>query len=147
MKPNDLIAFILEEAQHCVINDECTKNTKIALAAHSKKGKQSKSGKNKKSEKSLKNSFEECNNWKKKGRKLDMATAMVAVANDEENDLFAFTCSSHYADVADTLKLPKSKFGTCVDSSASTDYSPDHSKFSNYREIEKDITVKAILTM
>ena len=75
-----------------------------------------------------------------------MATAMVAVANDEENDLFAFTCSSHYADVADTLKLPKSKFGTCVDSSASTDYSPDHSKFSNYREIEKDITVKEILT-
>ena len=56
MKPNNLIAFILEEAQHCVINDERTKNTEIALAAHSKKGKQSKSGKNEKSEKShLKN--------------------------------------------------------------------------------------------
>ena len=163
MKPNNLIAFILEEAQHRVINDKCTKNTKIALAAHSKKGKQSKSGKNKKSEKSLKNSSEECNNcgrpghgvddcyskgggkeaeapWKKKAKKPDMATAMVAVTNDEENNLFTFTCSSDYADIADSLKLPKSKFGTCVDSSASTNYSPDHSKFSNYWEIEKDIT-------
>ena len=106
MKPNDLIAFILEEAQHCVINDEHTKNTEIALAAHSKTGKQSKSGKNIKSEKSSKNSFEECNNcgrpghgaddcyskgggkeaeapWKKKAKKLDMATATVAVTNDE----------------------------------------------------------------
>ena len=69
-----------------------------------------------------------------------MATSTVAVENDEENDLFAFTCSSDYADVADTSKLPKSKFGTCVDSGASTNYSPDCSKFSNYREIEKDIT-------
>ena len=163
MKPNDLIAFILEEAQHCVINDECTKNTEIALAEHSKKVKQSKSGKNKKSEKSLKNSSEECNNcgrpghgaddcyskgggkeaeapWKKKAKKPDTATATVAVTNDEENDFFAFTCSSDYADVADTSKLPKSKFGTCIDSGASTNYSPDHSKFSNYWEIEKDIT-------
>ena len=65
---------------------------------------------------------------------------MVAVTNDEENDLFTFTCSSDYADVADFSKLPKSKFGTCIDSSASTDYSPDCSKFSNYQEIEKDIT-------
>ena len=42
--------------------------------------------------------------------------------------------------MADSLKMPKSKFGTCVDSGASMDYSPDRSKFSNYREIEKDIT-------
>ena len=163
MKPNNLIAFILEEAQHRVINDEHTKNAEIALAAHSKKGKQSKSGKNKKTEKSLKNSSEECNNcgrpghgaddcfskgggkeaeapWKKKRKKPEMATATVAVANDEENDLFAFTCTSDYADVADSSKMHKSKFGTCIDSGASTDYSPDRSKFSNYREIEKDIT-------
>ena len=66
--------------------------------------------------------------WKKKAKKLDMATATVAVTNDEENDL------------ADTSKLPKSRFGTCIDSGASTGYSSDHSKFSNYQEIEKDIT-------
>ena len=91
-------------------------NAKIALAAHSKKGKQSKSGKKKKSEKSLKNSSEECNNcsrpghgaddcyskgggkeaeapWKKKGKKPETASAMVAVTKDKENDLFAFTCT------------------------------------------------------
>ena len=32
MKHDDLIAFIIEEAQHQVINDECTKSTKMALA-------------------------------------------------------------------------------------------------------------------
>ena len=65
---------------------------------------------------------------------------MVAVANDEENDLFAFTCTSDYANVADSSKLPKSKFGTCLDSGASTDYSPDWTKFTNYQAIKKDIT-------
>ena len=62
------------------------------------------------------------------------------MANDKENDLFTFTCTFDYANVADSPKMPKSKFGMCVDSGASTDYSPDCSKFSNYREIEKDIT-------
>ena len=37
MKPSDLIAFLIEEAQHRVINDERTKNLEQALAAHSKK--------------------------------------------------------------------------------------------------------------
>ena len=50
MKHDDLITFIIEEAQHCVINDECTKSAEMALAAHSKKEKQSKPGKQKKSE-------------------------------------------------------------------------------------------------
>ena len=45
MKPNDLIPFILEEAQHCVINDECTKNAEIALATHTKKAKSNKPAK------------------------------------------------------------------------------------------------------
>ena len=37
MKPDDLITFITEEAQHCVINDERTKNAESALAAFGKK--------------------------------------------------------------------------------------------------------------
>src|ERR1700761_6614975 len=41
MKHDDLISFILEEAQQQVINDECTKSTETALTAHAKKGKQS----------------------------------------------------------------------------------------------------------
>ena len=37
MSPNDLIAFIVEEAQHQVINNECTKTAESALAACTKK--------------------------------------------------------------------------------------------------------------
>ena len=72
------------------------------------------------------------------------------MANDEENDLFTFTCTSDYTNVADSSKLPKSKFGTCLDNGASTDYSPDQTKFTNYWAIEKDImtadgrTLKAV---
>ena len=37
MKPNDLITFIMKEAQHHIINDECTKNMESVLAALGKK--------------------------------------------------------------------------------------------------------------
>ena len=116
MKHNNLISFILEEAQHWVINDEHTKTAETALATHNKKGKQNKPGKQKKAKKSLKSTSEECNNcgrpghttadcfskgggkegealWKKKGKKP--VVAMVVVANDEE-DLFAFTCMDSF---------------------------------------------------
>jgi hypothetical protein len=45
--------------------------------------------------------------------------------------------------ISETLQVPKSKLGTCVDSGASRDYCPDRSKFlkfSNYRQIDCDIT-------
>ena len=67
MKHNDLILFILEEAQHWVINNECTKNAKIALATHTKKGKPDKPAKKKKSDKSSKDPAEECNNCGRPG--------------------------------------------------------------------------------
>ena len=111
MKHDDLISFILEEAQHRVINDECTKSVETALAAHMKKGKQNKSQKQKKADKSSKSTTEECNNcgrpghavadcyskgggkeadapWKKKEKKSEMA--MVAAANNDDNNLFAY---------------------------------------------------------
>ena len=37
MKPDDLMTFILDEAQHRVINDECTKSVETALSTHTKK--------------------------------------------------------------------------------------------------------------
>ena len=161
MKHNDLISFILEEAQHRVINDECIKSAETALAAHTKKGKQNKSRKQKKAEKSSKSTTEECDNcgrpghtiadcysksggkeadapWKKKDKKSETAT--VAAVNDDDNDLFAFTCTSDFANVAESSKILKSKFGTCVNSRASNDYSPDRTRFTNYREVERDIT-------
>ena len=39
MKADDLIAFIIEEAQHCLINNEWTKMAESALTALSKKAK------------------------------------------------------------------------------------------------------------
>ena len=52
MKPDDLITFITEEAQHCIINDECTKNTESAFAALGKKQRTGKQCSNKGKEKS-----------------------------------------------------------------------------------------------
>ena len=42
MKPDDLIAFLTEEAQHRVLNDERTKTTESALAAHGRRQKKGK---------------------------------------------------------------------------------------------------------
>ena len=67
MKHNDLISFILEEAQHRVINDEHTKSAETALATHTKKGKQNKSRKQKKADKSSKSTTEECDNCGRPG--------------------------------------------------------------------------------
>ena len=60
--------------------------------------------------------------------------------DDNKNDMFAFTCSSDYTDVANTLDIPKLQLGTCMDSGASQDYCPDQSKFTNYESVHRDIT-------
>ena len=160
MKPDDLIEFIIEEAQHRVINDERSKNAESALAAHTKKTGKGKSGKKKKS---TTDSDEVCNNcgkaghvkadcWSKGGgkegqgpkqkkSKKEKQSESAVVAVDENNDeLFAFVCTSAYANVAEALKVPKSKLGTCVDSGASRDYCPDRERFTNYRPINRNIT-------
>ena len=62
MKHNNLIAFILEEAQHRVINDKHTKTAETALATYTKKGKQNKAGKQKKSKRNSTTNTEECDN-------------------------------------------------------------------------------------
>ena len=64
---------------------------------------------------------------------------MVAV-KDDNNELFAFTCTSDYSAIVNKLDLPKSKLGTCVDSGASCDYCPDCSKFINYKPVNRTIT-------
>jgi hypothetical protein len=159
MKPDELIAFLIEEGQHRVINDERTKNAETALAMHGKKGGKKGSGKGNKSEKDK--SDETCGNcgkaghktpdcWSKGGgkegqgprqKKKSNKTETVTVAADkEDDDMFAFACTSDYTAVAETLQLPKSKLGTCVDSGATQVYSPDRSNFSNYRSIDRDIT-------
>ena len=64
----------------------------------------------------------------------------VVAADDDKRELFAFTCTLDYAAVVDNLDVPKSKLGTCIDSGASRDYCPDHSKFVNYKSIQRKIT-------
>ena len=160
MSPDDLIAFIIEEAQHRVINDERAKTAESALAARTKKtGKPKGKGKAKVLSSQSDDKCENCGQtghkkpdcWskggdkegqgprqkKKKGKQAE--TAVVAV-KDDENDLFAFTCTSDHAAIAESLDLPKSKLGTCVDSGASRDYCPDRSKFTNYKTVERKIT-------
>ena len=148
------MAFIIEEAQHRVINEERKKNAESALAARSNTSEKSK-GKGKGKEKAK----IKCKNCKKKGhtkeqcyakgggcegqgpkQKAKTAETMVVAANNEEGDLFAFTCSSDHTAVAAKLVIPNSRLGTCIDSGASQDYCPDRSKFTNYKGIQRKIT-------
>ena len=157
MSPDDLIAFIIEEAQHQVINDKCIKTAESALTAHTKKvAKPRGKGRNKSKNTQSDITSDNCNApshsimdcWSKGGGKEGQGprqknkkdkqpeTAVVAV-KDDENELFMFTCTSDYAAVVEKLNLPKLKLGTCVDSGASHDYCPDQPKFVNYQTIER----------
>ena len=48
------------------------------------------------------------------------------------DEIFTFTCTSDYVEVANTLNVPKSQLGACIDSCTSRHYSPDHDVFINY---------------
>ena len=63
---------------------------------------------------------------------------IVVVANDE-GDLFAFTCLLDGVVLAESLDIPKSKMGTCIDSGASSNYCPDHLKFQNFKLVQQKI--------
>ena len=58
------------------------------------------------------------------------------MAKSEDDELFTFTCTSDYVALTEVLKLPKDKFGTCMDSSASSHYCPDRDQFQNYRPLD-----------
>ena len=119
--------------QHHIINVEQSKNSKQALAAHVKrKGKGRPKQQAKGDNKALSVDSEiTCFNcggkghkkpdcWsegggkegqgphQRKGKKTDSETAVVAAENDKDNELFAFTCTSNLANVAEALQIPKS---------------------------------------
>ena len=128
MKPDDLISFFIEEAQHWVINNEHTKNAESALAAHGKypkKGRfcQKKNSENLRSSVTCKNCThkghfkEDC--WLKGGGKegqgprnqkpkREKKTESAAVAESLDDELFMFMCTSDYANVPKALQIPKS---------------------------------------
>ena len=159
IKSDDLMAFLIEEAQHRLINEQRGKNAKLALAAYSKSSGKIKSAKKDKSDKPK--SGLECDNrkwkghvtedcfakgggkegqapWQNNGKQKEAAT--IVEAKDDEEEMFAFTCTSNYTDIAAATPALKSSFGTCINSRASNNYSPDWTKFSNYQEINKDIS-------
>ena len=165
MKADDLIAFLMEEAQHHVINDERSRGSEQALAAHAKKKGKGKPNRAKRDDKALNaDSGVTCHNCKKtrhkkadcwakgggkegqgpkqkKGKKTE--TAVVAATGGDNKELFAFTCTSDFANVAKALQVPKLRLGTCIDSGVSRVYSPDRPdwlKFANYRTIDHSIT-------
>ena len=152
MKANVLIAFIIKEAQHRVINEDHTKNAESGLATCAKR-----SGNYKGKTREKNQSDITCRNCKKSGhldadcyakgsskegqapwmKKTDKRPdAIVVAADNEEGALFAFTCMSDYAAMAQKLDIPKSKLGTCIDSGASKDYCPNCMKFANYKSIK-----------
>ena len=140
MKHNDLIAFITEEAQHQVINDKRGKNAEVALAAHVKRNK---AGKKKKSKEKSEEECENCQKpghgkdncyakgcgkegqapWQNKGKKANKTETITVAADEGEDEMFAFACSSDYVALAESLQLPKSKLETCIDSGTSQVYS------------------------
>ena len=155
MKPEDLMNFFIEEAQHRVINAERSKNGDSALAAHGKKGKKGKYGKGQKPKPNV--TCDNCGRdghtkpdcyskgggkegqgpWQKKSKKGEKKTnETAAVAKTEDQELFAFTCTSDYVTIADAIGLPKDKLGACIDSGASSHYCPDRTRFQNFRPLE-----------
>ena len=125
------MGFLIEEAQHRLINEQCGKNTELALAAYFKLSRKGKSEKKKKSEKAKLD--EECGNcqWKGHGapdcyakgggkegqapwqnKEKQKETVTIVATKDEEQEIFVFTCASDYMDVAAVTPIPKSSFGT-----------------------------------
>ena len=124
LKPDDLLSFILEEAQHWLINEEQLKNAESALAAHTKKDKKGKCKHGKSSEKSQNDQLdvicENCHKpshtkakcWckgggkegqglrQKKSKKADKSDTAIVAVEEEKDELFAFVCTSDYANIA-----------------------------------------------
>src|SRR5882762_4938951 len=153
MKPDDLMNFFIEEAQHRVINAERSKNGDSALAAQGKKGNRGHGNRGKKPKSGVtcencgkpghtkpdcysKGGGKEGQGPRQKKKKEKKSEESAAVAKSEENELFAFTCTSDYVALTEVLKLPKDKFGACMDSGASDHYCPDRTKFENYRPLD-----------
>ena len=151
MSSSDLIAFFTEEAWNQYLEDQRANQAESALSAHGLKQKKKAGRKDKKKGEKCKNCSRtnhakaDCYQngrgkegqalWMKKDKKGEKETEdLVNVMQDEE--IFAFTCTSDFEAVVDLLHIPKSKCGTIADSGVSHHFSPDKSKFTNYCPLE-----------
>ena len=131
MKPNVLITFIMEEAKHHIINDECMRDAESMLTALGKGQKTGKQCSNKGKEKSMfsvtcencKSSGHTKANCLVKGRGKEsqgpggqnsikgekkVETAMAVEVTGNADEILTFTCTSDYVEVANTLNVSKS---------------------------------------
>ena len=146
-KSSALQSLILNEAEHRVIISDRSKGSNSAMFA--KKSNKPKTTKKKftgecygcgekghKKDKCLKGSSNKSDQAaSKKDKKITKTESVAAVANDEE--LFAFTCTSDFAGIAKARGISKADMGAIADSGANQHYSPDKEKFLNYRPISK----------
>ena len=159
MKADDMIAFIIEEAQHRVINDDHTKSAESVLATCTKKPVKPKGKKKAKTQSDV--VCENCNRpghgkpdcylkgggkegqgpWQQKNlkSKSKQQEAVIVAVYEEEEELLVFTCTFDYVAVANGLDVLKLKLGMCIDSRASRDYCPNRSKFVAYRNVQQKI--------
>jgi len=157
MKADDLISFLIKEAQYCAIIEETARVAESALAAHAR----GRSGRGKPKEVSKSESEDTCKNcerpghtksdcWSKGGgkegqglkqKRKDKAkeSESAIIAASEDNDkLFVFTCTSNHTNLP---KISKPRQRACVNSLVNQHYCPKHSKFQNYHPIKgTDIT-------
>ena len=161
LKPADLIEFFTEEAQHHIIEEDRTKQGESALYVHSgqNKGRRSKNDKGRGRQGHPTAPSKLCDNcgkpghtkeecWgegggkegqgpcqkKKPAKREEKGMESAAIAEDEE--LFAFACTSDFSAITDALKVPKFRLGAIVDSGASRHFCPDRTKFVNFKSIE-----------
>ena len=66
-----------------------------------------------------------------KGKRKEESAAKTMI-----EDVFAFTCTSTFVGIANSLQIPLSKCGVIVDSGASSHFCPDKSNFISIRPLE-----------
>ena len=149
----DAIAMFIREARHHVILEQQGKVAGSAMYAGPSNGQRKLKGKRGEKGKTVNsNSGVTCFNCNKKGHKkadcwapgggkegqgpqqksVKKSESANIAQEVEDDDLFAFTCTSDHADIAEKLEVPPSKRSGIVDSGASRHFCSDRSKFINF---------------
>ena len=149
MSPHELMDYFIEEAEHCIIEDNWAKQTESVMQAQAKKNKGcTKKGKlHKLCANCDKSGYTKEDCWApgggKEGQGLNQQKQGSKGKKKEESavkttteEVFAFTCTLTFVGIADSLKIPPSKHGVIVISGASSHFCPDKSKFINLRPLE-----------